>query len=146
MRGLRSSPISMLQYTVLVSLLFDYLSTVLISQVSIRAYGAQEAFRQESLKRIDHYTRIARTSWNVNRWIGIRMDVLGALFITLLAYYQVYVQTVSAANTGFSLNMGVSFCLLIFYLIRLYNIFEVEANRCNVSTLLLIVRRANENG
>lgn len=58
------------------------------------------------------------------------MDTLGALFITLLAFYQVYVQTASAANAGFSLNMAVSFCMLIFYLIRFYNNFEVESNRC----------------
>ena len=60
------------------------------------------------------------------------MDVLGVFFITLLAYYQVYIQTVSAATTGFSLNMGINFCLMIFYLIRLYNSFEVESNRCCV--------------
>lgn len=101
----------------------------LILAVSIRAYGAQQAFRQESLKRIDHYTRIARTSWNLNRWIGLRMDLLGALFVSLLAFYQLYVQTNSASNTGFSLNMAVSFCGTIFYLIRIYNTFEVQSNR-----------------
>ncbi|KAF8876201.1 hypothetical protein CPB84DRAFT_1853019 [Gymnopilus junonius] len=61
--------------------------------VSIRAYGAQQAFRLESYKRIDHYTRIARTSWNVNRWVGLRMDFLGAAFTASLAFYQVYVQS-----------------------------------------------------
>lgn len=36
-------------------------------QVSVRAYGAQLLFRQESYKRIDHYTRAARTFFNLNR-------------------------------------------------------------------------------
>lgn len=35
---------------------------------SIRAYGAQEAFIKESLKRIDYYTRTARPFYNFNRW------------------------------------------------------------------------------
>ena len=113
----------------LVSLLLNRLPATLISQVSIRAYGAQQALRQESFKRIDHYTRIARTSWNVNQWIGLRMDILGALFISLLAYYQVYVQSVNAATTGFSLNMAIGFCMCIFFLVRIYNNFEVQSNR-----------------
>ncbi|EEB89519.1 hypothetical protein MPER_12372, partial [Moniliophthora perniciosa FA553] len=39
--------------------------------VSIRAYGAQEAFRQESRARIDRYVRPARTFFNLNPWIDI---------------------------------------------------------------------------
>lgn len=35
--------------------------------VSIRAYGAQDAFKGESLTRIDRYTRTARTFYNLNR-------------------------------------------------------------------------------
>ena len=57
------------------------------------------------------------------------MDYVGATFIASLAFYQVYVQSVSAANTGFSLNMAASFCMFIFFLIRIYNSFEVESNR-----------------
>lgn len=43
----------------------DLLSDVGI--VSIRAYGAQDAFKGESLKRINNYTRSARTFYNLNR-------------------------------------------------------------------------------
>lgn len=101
----------------------------LISKVSIRAYGAQKPFREESLKRIDYYCRAAATSFNVNRWIGHRIDVLGAAFTSALAFYLVYGTTVGAANTGFSLNMAVSFCIYIFWLIRIYNELEVQSNR-----------------
>ncbi|KDR83059.1 hypothetical protein GALMADRAFT_238853 [Galerina marginata CBS 339.88] len=96
--------------------------------VSIRAYGAQEAFKQESFKRIDHYTRIARTSFNINRWIGLRMEFLGAIFTASLACYQVYSRKVSAGNTGLSLNMAANFCFTVFWLIRWVNRFQVESN------------------
>lgn len=39
-----------------------------ITLVSIRAYGAQDAFKNESLKRINDYTRSARTFHNLNRY------------------------------------------------------------------------------
>ncbi|KDR83065.1 hypothetical protein GALMADRAFT_238871 [Galerina marginata CBS 339.88] len=96
--------------------------------VSIRAYGAQNAFKYSLFARIDHYTRIARTSWNINRWVGIRMDFIGAVFTASLAFYQVYSGKVSAGNTGFSLNMAVNFCGSIFWLIRIFNMLEVESN------------------
>jgi len=81
------------------------------------------------MKRIDHYSRTARTSWNLNRWIGFRIDVLGASFTAGLAAYLVYGKTVSAANTGLSLDMAVNFCGCIFWLIRVFNELEVQSNR-----------------
>jgi hypothetical protein len=38
-----------------------------LASVSIRAYGAQAAFEAESLRRIDRFSRAARTQWNFNR-------------------------------------------------------------------------------
>lgn len=47
------------------------LQTIVLNQpiVSIRAYGAQSAFKEESLKRIDRYTRPARTFYNLNLYV-----------------------------------------------------------------------------
>ncbi|KDR83115.1 hypothetical protein GALMADRAFT_238938 [Galerina marginata CBS 339.88] len=108
--------------------LLAHFSAAIHGLVSIRAYGAQKAFADETYKRINHYSRTARASWNVNRWIGFRIDALGATFTAALAFYLVYYQDVGAANTGFSLNMAVSFCIYIFWLIRIFNQLEVESN------------------
>ena len=97
--------------------------------VSIRAYNAQDAFKAESLKRIDHYIRIARMSYNLNRWINVRIDVVGAVFTAALATYLVYGRPVGASNTGFSLNMAVEFCTMILWWVRIFNELEVQANR-----------------
>lgn len=58
------------------------------------------------------------------------MDLLGAMFTTALATYLVYGKSINAANTGFSLNMAVEFTMMILYLVRTFNEFEVQANRC----------------
>ena len=78
----------------------------IFSPASIRAYGAQEYFRQESYRRIDKYVRAARTFYNLNRWVSIRIEALGSLFASCLAAYLVYGTRARAANTGFSLNMA----------------------------------------
>lgn len=131
MQGLHCSHTLMLQF--MASVRFPMMPSVwgcwTWTKVSIRAYDAQQSFRVESLKRIDHYSRTARTSWNLNRWIGFRIDVLGASFTAGLAAYLVYGKAVSAANTGLSLNMAVSFCAYIFWLIRIFNELEVQSNR-----------------
>jgi hypothetical protein len=83
-----------------------------LTLASIRAYGAQLAFREESYKRIDRYSRAGRSFYNMNRqviqpieepttlylspsphrrWISLRIDFLGGLFAASLAAYLIYV-------------------------------------------------------
>ncbi|KAJ3833329.1 hypothetical protein F5878DRAFT_646030 [Lentinula raphanica] len=95
---------------------------------SIRAYGVQEAFKAESLRRIDKFSRAARTYYNLNPWITVRVDALGALLSCVLAVYLVYYRGQSASNTGFSLNMAVGFSSLILWWVRTLNEFEVQGN------------------
>ena len=92
---------------------------------SIRAYGAQDAFRQESYVRVDRYSRAARTFYNLNRWICIRIETLGGIYQASLAAYLVYSGVVHASNVGFSLTMAVGFSATILWWIRLINDFEV---------------------
>ncbi|KAL4243444.1 hypothetical protein ABKN59_001093 [Abortiporus biennis] len=95
---------------------------------SIRAYGAQDPFKLESYKRINRYTRSARTFYNLNRWICIRIESLGGVFASGLAAYLVYAGGVTASNTGFSLTMAVGFSSMILWWVRLLNEFEVSGN------------------
>lgn len=74
--------------------------------VSVRAYGVQQRFIQESLTLINYYSRPARVFSNLNRWIDVRLDLLGNVFATSLAAYLVYYRGQTASNTGFSLNMA----------------------------------------
>ena len=81
------------------------------------------------LLRLNHYIRIARVSYNLDRWISVRIDVLGAISTTALASYLVYGPSVGAGNTGFSLNMAVEFCTMILWWVRIFNEFEMHGNR-----------------
>ncbi|KAH9028261.1 hypothetical protein EDB84DRAFT_1563180 [Lactarius hengduanensis] len=103
---------------------------------SIRAYGAQIAFREESYRRIDKYSRANRSFWNMNRqvestkWINLRIDFLGGLFAASLAAYLIYVPNERSlpSDTGFSLTMAIGFSGLILWLVRNLNDFEVSSN------------------
>ncbi|KAF5392518.1 hypothetical protein D9757_002192 [Collybiopsis confluens] len=96
--------------------------------ISIRAYGAQNAFIEQSLDRINAYSRAARTFYNLTRWITLRLDLLGASFASALATYLVYVQQLNAATSGLSLNMGVGLSTLTLYLVQILNQVEIQSN------------------
>ncbi|KAG0697813.1 hypothetical protein DFH29DRAFT_984146 [Suillus ampliporus] len=96
---------------------------------SIRAYGAEEAFKQESLNRIDRYTKSGRVFYNLNRWVCVRIDAFGAAFSAGLAAYLIYGRGVhEASNIGFSLNMAVGFSSMILWWVRILNEVEVSGD------------------
>ncbi|KAG1749648.1 uncharacterized protein EDB91DRAFT_1334077 [Suillus paluster] len=96
---------------------------------SIRAYGAEDAFKQESLDRIDRYTKSGRVFYNLNRWVCVRIDAIGAAFSAGLAAYLVYGHGMQeASNIGFSLNMAVGFSSMILWWVRILNEVEVSGN------------------
>ncbi|KAJ7645869.1 hypothetical protein B0H17DRAFT_1186847 [Mycena rosella] len=96
--------------------------------ISVRAYGAQEDMMKVSIERINRLTRATRTFTNLNRWVSVRIDLLGALFASSLAYYVVYFQSNRPYSIGFSLNMALGFSNIILYWVRILNMFEVHGN------------------
>ncbi|KAI9061281.1 P-loop containing nucleoside triphosphate hydrolase protein [Trametes sanguinea] len=88
---------------------------------SVRAYGAQHAFKAEAHRRIDKYTRSLR-------WLATRINLIALFFVTGLATYLTYASDLSASNTGFSLTMAAAFSGIINQMIRFFNEFEISAN------------------
>ncbi|KAJ7078496.1 hypothetical protein C8R44DRAFT_836696 [Mycena epipterygia] len=106
-----------------------HIGATMAGLASVRAYGAQEALIQISMQRINRLTRASRTFANLNRWVIVRIDILGALFATLLAYYLVYFQNQRSSNIGFVLHMALAFCNDILDWVRFATQFEVQSNR-----------------
>ncbi|KAJ7069529.1 hypothetical protein C8F01DRAFT_1245729 [Mycena amicta] len=96
--------------------------------ISIRAFGAETKFKSESLVKIDRYTRAARNHYNLNRWVSVRVDILAGSFSAGLAAYLVYIRPTSAGDTGFLINMAVTFTQMLLWTVRFLNDFEVQAN------------------
>ncbi|KAJ7067894.1 hypothetical protein C8F01DRAFT_1116132 [Mycena amicta] len=95
---------------------------------SIRAYGAQNQFVDESIRRINKYTRAARILSNLDRWVAVRLALVGNGLAALLAFYLVYLQQTRANNVGFSLNMAAGFSMRILFWVRIWNDVQVQGN------------------
>ncbi|KAF7797050.1 hypothetical protein EIP86_008242 [Pleurotus ostreatoroseus] len=107
----------------------DVFGSAVAGLTSIRAYGAQQTFKDETDKRINRYVRCARTYYNLNRWISVRIDALSATFAASLAAYFAYGSSApNPSDIGFILVMAVSFSQMILFWVRIYNEFEVSGN------------------
>jgi ABC-type multidrug transport system fused ATPase/permease subunit len=108
--------------------LFSHFSSAISGIVSIRAFGAQEQMLREAQTRADKYTRTARAYYNLNRWVTIRIDMLGGLFASVLAAFIVYGAKLDASTAGFALSQAVSFSTMILWWVRMVNEMEVQGN------------------
>ncbi|KAJ7078086.1 hypothetical protein C8R44DRAFT_992812 [Mycena epipterygia] len=105
-----------------------HFSAAISGLTSIRAYGAQGPFIEESLRRINKYTRAARTLSNLDRWVGVRLAAVGNILAAILATYLVYFQREQANNVGFSLNMAAGFSMRILFWVRIWNDVQIQGN------------------
>ncbi|KAJ6492892.1 hypothetical protein C8R47DRAFT_1270339 [Mycena vitilis] len=98
------------------------------SPVLGQACGCQDAFMEDSLRRLDCYSRCARLAFDLTRWSVVRTDVLSNVFTTAIAVYLVYFRNYNAANTGFSLTVAFRFGEKITHWILRLNYFQLLAN------------------
>ncbi|KZO92652.1 hypothetical protein CALVIDRAFT_601298 [Calocera viscosa TUFC12733] len=109
--------------------LFNHLGAAVSGLISVRAYGADEAFKAELRQRADAYSRPSRAFYNLSKWFSTRTDLLRAVFSSGLAAYLVYVRrNVGASATGFSLAMAMEFSYSILTWVRFANMVELAAN------------------
>ncbi|KAF7352122.1 ATP-binding cassette transporter [Mycena venus] len=105
-----------------------HFSAAIAGLTSIRAYGAQAPFITESLKRINKYTRAARTLSLLDRWVGVRLAAVGNILAAILATYLVYFRQEQSNNVGFSLNMAAGFSARILFWVRIWNDVQIQGN------------------
>ncbi|KAJ7082396.1 P-loop containing nucleoside triphosphate hydrolase protein [Mycena belliarum] len=103
-----------------------HMDAAIAGLTSIRAYGAQGPFIEESLRRVNKYTRAARTLANLDRWIGVRLAAISNVLAAMLATYLVYFHKERSNNVGFSLSMAANFSGQIFLWVRLWNKVQIE--------------------
>lgn len=108
--------------------LFSHFSAAVSGIVSIRAYGAQKKLMREAQKRADKYTRTATAFYNLNRWVTVRIDMLGGLFASALAAFLIYGPRLDASTSGFALSQAISFSGMIIWWVRIVNELEVQGN------------------
>lgn len=68
--------------------------------------------------------RASMAFYDLNRWVSVRLDFLGAVFSCAVASYLVYGSTSPAGSVGFTMSIALSFAETILYVVRIYNMVE----------------------
>ncbi|KAF8656809.1 hypothetical protein AX16_002359 [Volvariella volvacea WC 439] len=120
---------------VLRSSLYSHFSESLTGLPIIRAYGESEKFRQDNERRVDVENRAYWLTVTNQRWLGIRLDFLGALLTFIVSMLTVGTRfTISPAQTGLVLSYILSVQQAFGWLVR--QTAEVENNMNSVERIV----------
>jgi ABC-type multidrug transport system fused ATPase/permease subunit len=89
--------------------IYSHFLETLTGVTTIRAYNATERFSLENEERLDKNQRCFWPSMSVNRWLGQRLEFVGALMLLIASLFAVLFRDVSDPNlVGLALTYSVS--------------------------------------
>ncbi|KAK5951408.1 Transporter of the ATP-binding cassette (ABC) [Knufia fluminis] len=109
--------------------LFQHFGETLSGVVTIRAYGDESRFVNDSHIKVNTHNRPFIYLWATNRWLAFRVDCAGALVAFFSAMFVVQnVGKIDAGAAGLSLSYAITFTQNVLWLVRLYAANEQNMN------------------
>ncbi|KAJ5895179.1 hypothetical protein N7495_006870 [Penicillium taxi] len=107
---------------------YEQFGSSLAGLITIRAFTKSDTFIELIYSKIDAHAQAWWTMWLFNRWLGIRMNVIGAFFSTLTAFVIVLLPGISASLAGFALSFALQSNTAIAMALRQYANIELNMN------------------
>lgn len=109
--------------------LFQHFGETLSGVVTIRAYGDESRFIQESNVRVNTHNRPFIYLWATNRWLSFRVDIAGALVSFFTAMFLILnASRIDPGAAGLALSYAITFTQNVLWLVRLYAANEQNMN------------------
>jgi ATP-binding cassette, subfamily C (CFTR/MRP), member 1 len=107
--------------------IYSHFGESITGQSTIRAYGEETRFTLESETRVDYNQMTAYPSIIANRWLGLRLEIVGAVVVLAAALLAVLGrESISPAIAGLSINYALQISQVLSFLVRMTA--EVETN------------------
>jgi ABC-type multidrug transport system fused ATPase/permease subunit len=109
--------------------IYSHFAETVTGVSTVRAFGMQQQFVHESHTRADTYGRVNFYLWTANRWLAVRLQLLGALVTGMVGVYillSLPQGTLSGSAAGLTLLYAMQFSSALNWLIR--NQAELEMN------------------
>lgn len=90
--------------------IYAHISETLSGLTTIRAYGGEQRFQQQCQKRIDSNNQAVYIANMINRWLGLRLDWIGALLVGATGI--VAVVTAGQINAGL-IGLAIAYALSV---------------------------------
>lgn len=107
---------------------FEQFWSSLTGLITIRAFSKSDTFIEVIYSKINAHAQAWWAMWLFNRWLGIRMNLVGAVFSTLTAALVAYLPGISAPLAGFALSFALQCNGAIAFALRQYANIELNMN------------------
>ncbi|GKU04827.1 unnamed protein product [Fusarium langsethiae] len=107
---------------------FELFNAALAGVSTIRGYKKTQVYIDRMYQKLDTWAIITSYMWLVNRWMGLRMGLIGTLFSTVVGIIVIVSPSMDAALAGFTLSFAMDFAESILWTIRNYATMELNMN------------------
>ena len=107
---------------------FEIFNAALSGVATLRAYQKSGVYVERMHNHLDHWNIVNVHMWLMNRWMGFRMAVIGAIFTAIIGMIVVATPFVDGALGGFTLSFALDFSSYILWAIRIYANLELDMN------------------
>lgn len=107
---------------------FEQFGSSLAGLITIRAFSKTDTFIDIIYDKINDHAQAWWVMWLFNRWLGIRMNLIAAVFSTLTAALVVFLPGISAPLAGFALSFALQCNSAIAFALRHYANIELNMN------------------
>ncbi|EAW11105.1 putative ABC bile acid transporter [Aspergillus clavatus NRRL 1] len=108
--------------------IYEQFNSSLSGLSTIRGFGRSDFYVAHMQWLIDRHARAFWHQWLLTRWLGIRMNILGAVFAACVAALVTTQPTIDAATAGFAISFTIQLSTALTHCIRLYTSLELAMN------------------
>jgi ABC-type multidrug transport system fused ATPase/permease subunit len=107
---------------------FEQFGSALTGVATIRAFSKTDTYVSRMFAKIDDHSTAFWYTWTFNRWMGLRMSLVGGLFATIVAVVIILLPGIDAALAGFALSFALDYGQVVIWTIRHYTNLELDMN------------------
>lgn len=105
--------------------IYVHFSETITGQSVIRAWGEEQRFIQESERRVDYNQMMSYPSIIANRWLAVRLEILGAFIVFFAAFFAI-IFDIGPSTVGLSISYALQISSTLNMLCRMTT--ELETN------------------
>jgi ABC-type multidrug transport system fused ATPase/permease subunit len=108
--------------------IFDLFGATLTGVATIRAFGRAQEYTDKMFSRLDVFGQRSYYNWLFNRWVSMRMGLIGSVFAVLVGVLVISIPSINAALAGFALSFAVNYSINVVWTLRHYADMELDMN------------------
>lgn len=106
----------------------EHIDTILSGLSTVRAYGQVDLATRKFQDNVGRHARAFWHLWLLNRWLGFRINIIGAVFSAVSAAMVAYLPNISPSMAGFAISFTIEVSVTMALSIRRYVNLEQGMN------------------